>query len=438
MNKTWLFVAVALVGCHDSALPTPPDLAMPDLVAPDLAPTCSDRALDGMETDVDCGGPTCGACPLGERCLVGRDCASGLCMAGRCAPPSPLTVGFAAPVAYSVGNDPVAVAAADLNGDGHADLALADFDGSTLSMLIGTGDGHFKSAINFPAFGVNPSGLAIADLDGDGNLDIALADNGSNDVTLLMNQGGGLFSRGREFDAYTQPAGIVAASLTVGVDGGAGLPDIIVVGHDGAAVLLATGKADYAMPFLLPTGMTSSAAAVADLNGDHKPDLIVLNAGDRDVSVLLGAGGGAFHSAVNFAAGSHPVGLAVADLDGDGQLDIAAADNIAGGVQILLNQGGGLLEAPRLFSAGMQTNAVAIADLDADGRPDLILTSPGDGMVYVLLGKGAGSFAAPLAFPAGATPVALATVDLNGDGKPDLAVANSTTNTVSVLINSSK
>src|SRR5262249_23984357 len=136
---------------------------------------------------------------------------------------------------------------------------------------------------------------------------------------------------------------------------------------------------------------------VADLNGDGRPDLVVANFFDGDVSVLLnsttpGATTASFATQTTFAVGSGP-------------------------------------------------RVVALADLNGDGKPDVIVTNRFDGDVSVLLtttapGATTPSFATQQTFTVGAPPDSVAAADVNGDGKPDLAVANFGNNTVSVLLNS--
>ncbi|MEM2956603.1 MAG: LamG-like jellyroll fold domain-containing protein [Candidatus Pacearchaeota archaeon] len=47
-------------------------------------PTCSDGIKNGFETDIDCGGPLCSPCTIGQSCLINSDCDSQLCISGIC------------------------------------------------------------------------------------------------------------------------------------------------------------------------------------------------------------------------------------------------------------------------------------------------------------------------------------------------------------------
>ena len=67
--------------------------------------------------------------------------------------------------------------------------------------------------------------------------------------------------------------------------------------------------------------------ALADVNGDGKPDLVVANSYGADtVSVLLGNGNGTFQAQQTFATGSDPVSVAVGDVNGDGKPDLVVAN----------------------------------------------------------------------------------------------------------------
>jgi hypothetical protein len=190
------------------------------------------------------------------------------------------------------------------------------------------------------------------------------------------------------------------------------------------------------------------AEAVGDFNGDGRPDLVVANAATGTVSVLLNTARVAvanipFAAPQTIAFSTNPVALAVADFNGDGRPDIVVIDGNA--VMVLLNttaQGAGTVTfaAPRTFAVGAGPDAVAVADFDADGRPDLAVANKTDGTVSVLLNttpakSGTPFLAAQQTFAVGAGPDAIAAADFNGDGRPDLAVVNEFGDTVSVLLN---
>ena len=89
--------------------------------------------------------------------------------------------------------------------------------------------------------------------------------------------------------------------------------------------------------------------AVADVNGDRKPDLVATHAERSELTVLLGDGQGGFTEATGspFDLGHAAWHVAIADLNGDGKADVAAA--AGDGVRVMLGDGrGGFRPAPRL------------------------------------------------------------------------------------------
>src|SRR5262249_56336447 len=74
-----------------------------------------------------------------------------------------------------------------------------------------------------------------------------------------------------------------------------------------------------------------------DVNGDGLPDLTTANSDSSTVSVLLGAGGGAFAAARHFATGRTPQSVALGDVNGDGWLDAVTANFGSNDVSVLLN-----------------------------------------------------------------------------------------------------
>jgi len=130
--------------------------------------------------------------------------------------------------------------------------------------------------------------------------------------------------------------------------------------------------------------------------------------------------------------------VAVADLNGDGRPDLATADynGTSGTLSVLLGDGTGAFPAYRTYAVGDSPSSVAVADVNGDGRRDLVTTNSGSGSntVNVLLANGDGTFQTARIYYAGASPFAVATGAFNGDTFPDLAVVTSAGN-LAVLLN---
>src|SRR5262249_34699267 len=111
-------------------------------------------------------------------------------------------------------------------------------------------------------------------------------------------------------------------------------------------------------------GSSPHSVAVADVNGDGKPDLAVANYGSNSVSVLLANGNGTFQNQQTFAAGSQPFAVVVADVNGDGKPDIVTANYGSNTVSVLLGNGNGTFQNQQTFATRSSSRALAVADLD--------------------------------------------------------------------------
>jgi hypothetical protein len=357
---------------------------------------------------------------------------------------------FSAPIAFGTGVFPRSIAIADVNLDGRPDLAAAN--GGTgfgtvigpASLLLGNGDGTFQAKTDFYT-GIDPASVAIADLDGDGKPDLAVSNAGiyhsghTSTISALIGNGDGTFRSGMDFDAGNYPLSLRIADLN-----GDGHPDL-VVGNEFAStvsVLLGNGDGTFRARAAFPTTSYPTSVAIADLNADGKPDLAVTNLGDpyadhSTVSVLLGNGDGTFRPKADFGTGGGPRSVAIADLNADGRPDLAVVNDwifgVVGTVSVLLGNGDGTFRSRADFGTADYAQAIAIADLDADGRQDLAVST--DSGVSVLLGNGDGTFGARSDFGVGAGLLSIAIADLDADGRQDIAVTNPNSNAVLVLLN---
>jgi hypothetical protein len=367
-------------------------------------------------------------------------------------------VTFAARQTFAAGDFPVGVAVADFNGDGLPDLAVPNRGGSSVSVFLDTTTAgastlSFASSVTF-AVGQAPSAVAVGDINGDGRPDLVVVNSLSNTLSVLLNTtptGAGVPSFATQ---QTFSVGMNPQAVAVGDFNGDGRSDLAVAnfGNNSVLVLMDTTPAGtgtvsfFARPFVV--GGSPTALAVADLNGDGRPDLAVANSADKSLSVLVnttpaGAFSPSFSAQQSFAVGTNPFAVAAGDFNGDGRPDLAVANYLDNDVSILLNTTAAgatnlSFAAQHTFATGTTPNALAVTDFDGDGRPDLAAVNNADGTASVLLntmsaGAATPSFTAQQVFAAGPTPDDLAVGDFNADGRPDLVVSDFVGNDVSVL-----
>ena len=211
-------------------------------------------------------------------------------------------------------------------------------------------------------------------------------------------------------------------------------PDIIVanIEDETVTVLLGDGKGHFTpaagSPFAC--GQNPNDIAVGDMNGDGNPDLIIANTQTPYITILLGDGKGGFapspHSPFATTSRPHVHGVAVGDFMGDGKLSVVT--DSWGNDKIILLPGdghGNLLTPGKWFDADIHSDqGVRAADFNGDGKLDIVMTNQPEGAVGLMLGDGKGGFAkAPNSpFPAVQVAFAFTVGDVNGDGIPDVAV----------------
>jgi hypothetical protein len=303
-------------------------------------------------------------------------------------------------IGISTTNRSVAIASAYLDTDNNLDVVTADEPtvvnnvptASTISVLLGNGDGTFKPKVNYPGCNVGQSALQIvlADFNRDGVTDIALG-----------------CSDGK---------------------------------NGGLVIILGNGDGTFQTPVFYPTGDAASIA-IGDFNGDGLLDIALSNKSQQNVTIFIGDGSGKFvPEAVPILTPALAHGVVVADFNMDGKDDVAYAVNSAtpnssvfSDLYLALGNGDGTFQKPTAPVATQIGEFLTSGDTNADNFPDIVSSTVQDtnngtqdvgNTLFVLLGDGKGGFKTTTYLSDIPSDPHLA--DVNGDGIPDIIAGGST------------
>jgi hypothetical protein len=363
---------------------------------------------------------------------------------------------------------------ADLDGDGHSELAISVREDPLDAIAIQRrGPGRdFVRVTDFPA-GRSPGDLVFVDVDHDGRLDAVAANPSTSSLAVVRARGVLAFGNHEEI-----ATGSKTWDLSPGDVDRDGRQDVVVAQgnyqdphlgvHPGA------GDGSFRAPLLSPGDYGVGRVELGDVNGDGLLDVIASEPGDMRVRAFFGDGTGHFapgtarsfsfpstltyrqdiavadfdedgmddaviatDSGLEFLPGDATEGLGVpvkigpqmkcvvaADLDRDGHADLLATNSMRNGdwgsaVNVYLGHGDGMFTTLPTFYAGYKPFALAVSDLTSDGIPDLVVANWGDGNIAVLRGVGDGTFTSTFTI-AGVLPTAIALADCDRDGRPDL------------------
>ena len=291
---------------------------------------------------------------------------------------------------------------------------------------------QFKTPVYYPIDG-NPFGMATGDFNNDGKLDLVTAEFFTGNVAILLGKGDGSFESPRYF---TAPG---AVHLGVGDFNGDHIPDLAVVenggtGHGSLEIFLGDGQGNFHSSARYELGLEPIDIAVADFNGDGRRDVAVTNRlgygkneNDGAVLVFMGKGDGTLGPPSVYKLPGQPYGIAAGDLNGDRHPDLVVTEVSGSALAVLMNNGHGKFKHTKSYAVGKgdEPDLVAMADLDHNGTLDVVTCDAGSENIAVLLGNGDGTFGSAAFYSAsklGQYLDGLAIADFRRNGTVDVAV----------------
>jgi len=376
-----------------------------------------------------------------------------ICCGPRARAQEPLLVpGPSSPVKVGQGSGRILLA--DINRDGHLDLVTQHLLGSNIALLSGDGGGHFAWFDGAPLrLGYQPGAAAIGDVNNDGipDLGIPSRDAGSEYVHVLLGDGRGGFKPvpGSPFTVSATVKTYKPSLRFLDVNEDRNLDIVAANGRRNTVeILFGDGRGGFSSPSViaLEPGHNNYTFALGDVDGDGHLDLL-FEGDDTGVEpgrmrTLRGDGKGGFPGDLGprspVPSGFHV--KALADVNGDRRPDVVFNSRTELGVWI--NQGDGRFTPAEgsPWPLGAEAFAVVVADLNRDHHADLVAatvdhTKPFRSRVVLLLGDGHSFTLAPgLPFPVGLGAYNVAVGDVNEDGKPDVATSSFEGDGVTILL----
>lgn len=280
----------------------------------------------------------------------------------------------------------------------------------------------------------SPTAIAVGDFNSDGIPDVAVTSASSGGIAVHAGQAGPQSGLGDPIDTALG-AGALSA-IAVADFNGDQKPDVVVIDARTPSywVLRGQGAAKF-VPAKYALAYMPVAIGPKDLDKNGTIDLAISgeSGGAGSLHVLAGDGAGGFAERSVFAVGMRPWAISWGDLNGDGMTDVAIADPLAGQVFTALGAGGFNFMPASPQGAARSVTGVVLGDFDQDGKADAVASLLPANAVGFMKGGGDGSLALKSNYATGLSPSRVVAADFDSDGRIDVATPDRISHTVSVL-----
>lgn len=344
-------------------------------------------------------------------------------------------------------------AVGDIDGDGKPDLSMiTDYTGNTIQVRKNVSSPAFLNASSFEsAISFNNSffdvGVDLHDIDGDGKLDLI------SDSRVLRNTSTLGSITTTSFSSPISFGGPGSYKVESGDIDGDGKIDIVALDYfvNRVAVIKnnaspgAISPASFSAPVYFSTvGLYPSDIKLADLDGDTKPEIIIICDGSsintlsifRNTTASGAINSSSFAARLDFTTGNDPASVVIGDLNNDGNEDIVVANsgnNTLSVFQNLSTIGTISLASPITIDPGIKPLDIEVGDLDGDGKLELIAANAGDpglpnGTISVMKNIHSSgviditSFSPKIDVYQGLRPSEVKICDIDGEGRLDIII----------------
>ncbi|CAF0958116.1 unnamed protein product [Adineta steineri] len=347
---------------------------------------------------------------------------------------------------YSTGDNsfPIFIWLTDINDDNRSDIIVANQNADNISVFVNIQGTNFRERITYSTgLASRPQYISVVDVNDDDKPDIIVANNGGHNVGVLLNNGSGQFHAIQIYytGSETYPPAVAVADVNSDKK-----PDIIVTNQNkntiGVFLNDGHGQFPHHKHFSVPYGYGVTCPQVVDVNGDTHPDIIVANSGGASLGIFFNSGNGTFTNWTTFSTGidSQPRPVFVVDVNGDNKPDLIVGNFKASNVGVFLNVGNGKFLNQTIYSTGRdsQPRSVFVVDINCDKLPDIIVANSNGRNIGIFLNFGDGKFQPQMTYATGVStePRSVVVGDVNGDNKLDIIFSDAANDQIVILIRS--